>query len=340
MEFISKNKRYIFLSLVSLSILGIFCLYSRATTTTSKKPDPKISVVLPIYNVEKYLPKCLDSILDQESSVHEIICVNDGSYDKSLEILKEYAAKNDKIKVINKENGGVSSARNAGIEACTGEYIHFFDPDDWIDSNVYEKCIETITNTGAEIVVFDYIDEPSGKEWTLLENKTYDDPFKAVKDTTINSGYIWNKIFKKSLMVDNNIFYKEDIKYGEDNLFVNMILAKSKLTVTLPKFYYHYLSHEDSSGNSVSYEKRVADSIKRCRYLVDFYIENEFKNNLVFVLDYCLCITKHYRLNIPEIDKFYASVMLELIESKLLDKIPHVPENLNKLVKELREFSS
>ena len=100
---------------------------------------PKISVIVPIYNVEKYLAKCLDTILAQTFSDIEIICVNDGSTDNSRKILSEYAKKDSRIKIVDKKNGGLSSARNAGMKVAQGEFISFIDSDDWIDETLLSK---------------------------------------------------------------------------------------------------------------------------------------------------------------------------------------------------------
>ena len=134
------------------------------------------SVIVPVYNVEEYLPSCIESVLNQTFSDFELILVNDGSPDNSLSILEEYAVKDERIKIINKENGGLSSARNCAIPLAQGEYIGFVDSDDWIDLDFYEKLYNTAKKYKAEIepeiknikrlkqVVDDYIE---GKEPTI-----------------------------------------------------------------------------------------------------------------------------------------------------------------------------
>jgi glycosyltransferase involved in cell wall biosynthesis len=107
---------------------------------------PKVSIVIPVYNVEKYLRQCLDSVVNQTLKDIEIICVNDGSTDNSLQILEEYANKDDRIKIINKDNGGLSSARNAGLEIATGVYIGFVDSDDYIEIETYNEAYKLTSN--------------------------------------------------------------------------------------------------------------------------------------------------------------------------------------------------
>ena len=112
----------------------------------------KVSIIVPVYNIEKYLAKCLDSLINQTLEDIEIICVNDGSTDNSAEILNEYAQKDCRIKIINQDNAGLSAARNTGINAANGEYIGYVDSDDWIDLNFYEKLYNAAKDTDADIV--------------------------------------------------------------------------------------------------------------------------------------------------------------------------------------------
>ena len=114
---------------------------------------PIISVIVPIYNVEEYLPKCLDSILNQTFSNIEIICVNDGSTDGSRKVLEEYKKRDFRIKIVDKENGGLSSARNAGMKVAVGEYYSFIDSDDWIDKTMLEKLYENMTTLNTDISI-------------------------------------------------------------------------------------------------------------------------------------------------------------------------------------------
>lgn len=120
---------------------------------------PKVSIVVPIYNVEAYLSRCLDSILSQTLQDIEVIAVNDGSTDASGEILDQYASKDTRIIVIHKKNGGVSAARNDGIQLVKGEYIGFVDPDDWIDHDMYEALYHSAVEEKADIVMCTYMRE-------------------------------------------------------------------------------------------------------------------------------------------------------------------------------------
>ena len=114
---------------------------------------PIVSVLIPVYNVEKYLKKCLESVTGQTLTNIEIICVNDGSTDNSLKILEKYKALDSRIKIVNKENGGLPSARNAALDIATGEYVGFVDSDDYIEENMFERLVEVAHNENSEVVI-------------------------------------------------------------------------------------------------------------------------------------------------------------------------------------------
>lgn len=116
----------------------------------------EVSIIVPVYNVESYLAKCLDSCINQNFTDMEIVCVNDGSNDSSVEILQAYSKFDSRIKIINKKNGGLSSARNAGIAEACGKYIMFVDSDDWISSDAVGKLYKNAEDNNSDVVIFDY----------------------------------------------------------------------------------------------------------------------------------------------------------------------------------------
>ena len=116
---------------------------------------PAVSVIIPVYNVEKYLRECLDSVLAQTFPDLEIICVNDGSTDGSRTVLSEYVAKDDRIRIVDRENGGLSEARNSGASVATGKYIYFLDSDDWLEPNAMQKCFEISEKHHLDVFIFD-----------------------------------------------------------------------------------------------------------------------------------------------------------------------------------------
>ena len=129
----------------------------------------KISVIIPVYNVEKYLKRCLDSVINQTYKNLEIILIDDGSTDKSGNICDEYAAKDKRIIVIHKENGGLSDARNKGLDICTGDYISFIDSDDWIENGFYEYVVNNVKDN--DLLIFDYyITNGKNSKWIKYKN--------------------------------------------------------------------------------------------------------------------------------------------------------------------------
>lgn len=207
--------------------------------TTSQ--DKFLTFIVPVYNAQKYLSECLDSLLDQniEHACYEIICVNDGSTDNSLEILDEYQKKYTNIKVINKENAGVSSARNMGLEYSNGEYIWFVDSDDCIKANCLNQIKDFLIKNKPECLKFDYV--------------SVDDNFKHVKDEmpllsfeklkgSISSSNVWNMITKSDIIKEHKLSFNTSMKYGEDTLFQFFVYLymqnDNSYKIDIPLYYY------------------------------------------------------------------------------------------------------
>ena len=187
---------------------------------------PKVSVVLPIYNVEKYLAKCLDSLINQTLGDIEIICINDCSPDNSIEILKEYALKDERIKVVDlKENIGAAGARNKGLEVAEGEYLGFVDPDDYVDLNFYEELYKKALENEADIVkagIKTYYQ--GGLKLTSKLNSA----IEKGKNKFIFTQEWTTSIYKKSLINDNNIIFPTECRKSQDIVFLNRCLINSK----------------------------------------------------------------------------------------------------------------
>ena len=183
---------------------------------------PKLSVIVPVYNVEKYLKECINSIINQTLKDIEIICVNDGSTDNSLKILEELSQLDNRIKIINKENGGLASARNAGMKVASGEYYTFIDSDDFIDTNAYETVINK--KSEADIICFGI--QVFGNENST--QKKYDDTYYKIKynglqkltdDIIFNTDVsACNKVFKSDIINKNNITFPDGLN-NEDAEF-------------------------------------------------------------------------------------------------------------------------
>ena len=203
-----------------------------------KYEKDKITVIIPVYNVENYLERCLKSILYNTYTNLEIICVNDGSTDNSKKILEDYSQRDKRVIVINKKNNGISSARNAGIKIATGEYIAFVDSDDWIHEKYFEYLIRGIDT--ADLVICNYI--RSYKSGSVETDDAYRvqsiSPIDVLKNKELKS-YVWGKLFRHQLV--DEIRFSESEKL-EDSLYNMDVLLNNKNLkinhVDIPLYYY------------------------------------------------------------------------------------------------------
>jgi glycosyltransferase involved in cell wall biosynthesis len=221
-----------------------------------------ISIIVPIYNVEKYLNKCIDSILAQTYTNFELILVNDGSTDSCREICEEYAQKDRRIKVLHKKNGGVSSARNVGIDVASGEFVAFVDPDDTVESNMYEVLLQAGLKYNVDMVVCPintinlHVGKTSispiwGKPDCLVNRKEIQEYLlpSIIVDETYSIISIFNKLYKKSLFENHKIRFEENKHFGEDaRLNFTIIKVISNLVYVQQPLYNYYIHQRESLG--------------------------------------------------------------------------------------------
>ena len=207
-----------------------------------------ISVIVPVYNVEPYLVKCLDSIINQTFKDLEIIIIDDGSTDQCGSICDSYACSDSRIKVFHTENRGISSVRNFGLENATGEYIGFVDSDDWIEPDMYEILFNKIEETGADIVECGFFREYSDKTKEIKYNSKNMTGPEAVSYLLNGELFnaVWNKIWKKNCIGD--IRFSES-KVFEDIVFTSRVFADSTLVCYIDSVKYHYLQRDSSLSN-------------------------------------------------------------------------------------------
>lgn len=213
-----------------------------------------ISVIIPVYNKEKYLKKCVDSLIEQSYSNIEIILVNDGSVDRSPQICDDYAFKDSRIKVIHRENGGVSAARNAGIENANGKYLMFVDSDDWVASNFCEEAYKAIIKNCSDICVFGFynINEKDSNTITTIRYKNeLLDNIQALKENLKNNiqNYVWNKIYNASLF--SKIRFVEG-KVWEDLEIMYRLILQSKSVAFCDKCTYFYQKNNSSITKNIT----------------------------------------------------------------------------------------
>lgn len=229
----------------------------------------RISIIIPVYNVEKYLDKCLESVVGQTYSNLEIILVDDGSTDFSGTKCDEWAEKDTRIKVFHKINGGLMSAWKYGVERATGKYVGFVDSDDWIDEDMFEKLLKASIDNDAEMTVCSFIRDGKDlyKQPTFLENGVYSSedirqkiyPIMLRKSQYLQRGLVparWAKLFERNVLLGILCYCDENVSIGEDLLTTFAVMPSVNTLVILGDFYpYHYRADNVSMIRSYSDEK-------------------------------------------------------------------------------------
>jgi len=240
--------------------------------------SPTISVIVPIYNVEKYLDKCIESILGQKFTDFELLLINDGSTDNSRNICDEYALRDSRIRVFHKTNGGVSSARNIGLKNAKGKYVNFIDSDDWIECDMFLTINKIAQEKDIDIIQFGYkkIYSTSHKEYNQ-KSFLYFDSLKQYADSNCFNYTVFSYFIKKNIIDDFHIRFSEEIKYAEDQEFAIKCISFSNNIQVLPNLFYNYLVRENSAmsqkanlnmatnhilvtQNLINYQKQVPES--------------------------------------------------------------------------------
>ncbi|MCM1010794.1 MAG: glycosyltransferase [Fusobacterium sp.] len=220
----------------------------------------KISVVIPVYNVEKYLSRCLESVVNQTFKDLEIICIDDGSSDKSLEILRSYAEKDSRFVIVVQKNSGPSVARNKGIDIAKGKYISFIDADDWIDLNFYEKLYSAAVGRNADIAAAGIIRLNNYKKKFYINytcEELSNDPNRKFELCDVpDRNYVWNKIYKLEKIRQKNLRFKAGVFY-EDIIFTPEVIYNLEKLVTVAQTFYYYWKTQNSivTQKSEKYKK-------------------------------------------------------------------------------------
>lgn len=297
---------------------------------------PRLSIIVPIYNVEKYLSRCIESILNQTFKDFELILVNDGSTDNCKEICEKYKRMDSRIIVANKKNGGLSSARNLGIDISKGDYIGFVDSDDFIDVHMYEILLNTINAYDSDIVICDYykVNEYDIKKYEKMKSNNKDikveninniDVIERIITRDIKIVVAWNKIYKRSLF--DNLRYKEGV-ICEDEFLAHRIFYKcNKVSIINQKLYY-YIQRKGSIINS-PFSPKDFDKIYAIKDRVDFLNEKKITNLIdkaeksfmdYFVWNY---FTGYQRLEnieyeLKRLKKEFNSVFYRILDNKFI----------------------
>lgn len=224
----------------------------------------KLSVIIPMYNAEKYIEKCIKSVMVQTYPDLEIICIDDGSTDKTKTICNRYCLKNPGIQLLMTEHKGVSHSRNIGLDRATGDYVTFVDADDWIEPYTYDTAMKLICKSNVDLLVYGYQKEEGNSKKIICKKKPKDifsgtellkyafcrDEYRGI------TAYSWNKIFNKQLLDSNNerIRYDESLNRGEDILFLVKILKNIKKAKFMEEYFYHHVIRNDSLSHNPDIE--------------------------------------------------------------------------------------
>lgn len=235
-----------------------------------------VSIIVPVYKAEKYIHQCIDSLLAQTYRNIEVILVDDGSPDNCGAICDEYAAKDCRVKVIHQQNGGVSVARQTGIDHATGEYSIHADPDDWVELNMIEELVAKAVADNADMVICDFYRESKSEKTYDCQNPGDDLSASAVLRKILSQqlhGSCWNKLVNRS-RIEGIGFTPEDLCILEDELYNIRILTRSIKVTYLPKALYHYrIDNEDSLCNTIS-DKSFKSKVKAVSEIESFCLAN------------------------------------------------------------------
>ncbi len=242
---------------------------------------PKVSVIIPVYNVEQYLNKCLDSLVNQTLQDIEFIIVNDGSTDRSKNIIFRYKENySDKILYLEKENGGLSDARNYGMKYVKGDYIAFLDSDDYVELDIYEKMYNRAIETNADMVECDFY-------WEYPDKKIHDTKanYKSESDMYANARVVaWNKLYKRDVLLNSGIEFPKGLRY-EDVEFFYKILPKLNKIELINEPLIHYIQRD----NSITFvqNERTQEIFPILDNVIKYYKENslyeKYKNELEYM---------------------------------------------------------
>lgn len=275
----------------------------------------KLSIIVPVYNVEPYLRRCIDSILAQTFTDFELILVDDGSPDNCPAICDEYAEKDSRIVVIHKQNGGLSDARNAGLDIARGEYIGFVDSDDFIHPQMYECLINAQAKSNADIVICNsiFVDE-EGHPLNHSFSPLSDSPSSGMEilntykdDVSINVHYIvvWNKIYERSLW--SNIRFPLG-KINEDEYVFHHIIGGAKKVVSVSDQLYYYRQTPGSIMNK-HYDIRRFDAFGAFADRIKFFLSHKLNDEAVTLLSYYYETLRLKYFSIPKNDETKAKLL-------------------------------
>lgn len=290
------------------------------------KKDVLLTVLIPVYNVEKYLKRCIESILIQEWKNYDILLVDDGSTDSSPQICDDYAKVYDFISVIHKKNGGLSEARNTGISHAKGDYVYFPDSDDWLEPQTFKELADVLESQEFDIVSFNR-EFVKGEEDPIVSDPLVTQVYKG-KDAFVQmlkhsyiTGFANDKIYKKSLFIDNNISFPKGKYYEDLGTNYKLFLSAENVFATNQKYYHYLIDNPDSITQSWN-EQKFSD-------MFEFYKDIFYSNFLRSRLNQEeLQISQLYYVN--GLIHILASLYKSKLDKKYIDITNQVKQELHK----------
>lgn len=235
---------------------------------------PQLSIIIPVYNTEKYLHRCIDSVLLQSFTDYELLLIDDGSTDGSGTICDEYAAIDARIRVVHRSNYGVSATREFALSQATGEFIQFIDSDDWIDSTMLQKMYNEAQQKDADIVCccFDLIFDTHTTPYRLI----YKDKISLQKAIIGNCfGVLWKNLIRRDVIISNDIHFDNDLQGGEDYCFMVKAITASSVISTVDEILYHYNKQNQNSIMAVPTLDKVLSQIKATEMVISFLADKK-----------------------------------------------------------------
>lgn len=226
--------------------------------------QPTISVIIPAFNASSYIQQCIENMLSQTYKNLEVIIIDDGSTDNTSEIIKQYP-----VKLIRQENQGAYVARNAGLAAASGEYLHFMDADDFINLNFYEKMLDAIIPVNADMALTGYIHERVPGLTSLVTEKFLyvNAEDKLIFTNVYHQGQVWKYLFKTSFLKDRKLTFKLELRTSQDKVFSMQAVFFSNKIVTAPGTLYYYKERGNSLQTSATKEKKSNERILKVRQI-------------------------------------------------------------------------
>ncbi|WP_435950483.1 glycosyltransferase family 2 protein [Psychrobacter sp. DM8] len=262
---------------------------------------PLISVVIPVYNKEDYLEKCLDSVVNQTYAALEIILINDGSTDRSPMICKEYADIDSRIRFIDKDNQGVSVTRNLGIYLSNGEWLYFLDSDDFLDVDAFEILIKAAKSTNADIVFFDcrrFRPTDVALDRKPIIYKEYTDLKSFLDETNLSPVSAWLNFFRREIVLENKVVFNKNLKHNEDALFVYSLYCHAQKIVVLDEVLHNFVLAPNSVSRKPIEIKVLEDNLlflsELCRYVRKYDLVDDFKKEINSISRYIFVLSAYF----------------------------------------------